>query len=107
MFKSLFSTLRTLCLIGLPLVFGTAVYAEQDTREAELAAADSRLNAVYKSLSQSLAPSDRERLRDAQRKWIVFRDADCEWGWVNAQECLITRTDERAPQLEYILMQVK
>ncbi|TGQ03457.1 DUF1311 domain-containing protein, partial [Mesorhizobium sp. M4B.F.Ca.ET.215.01.1.1] len=33
-----------------------------------------KLNAAYKALSGHLAPADQQRLRDAQRAWIPFRD---------------------------------
>ncbi|WP_434721972.1 lysozyme inhibitor LprI family protein [Mesorhizobium sp. RIZ17] len=41
------------------------------------ASADAGLNAVYKALAGRLAPADLERLRDAQRAWIPFRDKEC------------------------------
>ncbi|WP_192256307.1 lysozyme inhibitor LprI family protein [Mesorhizobium silamurunense] len=41
------------------------------------ASADTALNAVYKALAGRLAPADQQRLRDAQRAWIPFRDKEC------------------------------
>ncbi|RUW68199.1 lysozyme inhibitor LprI family protein, partial [Mesorhizobium sp. M1E.F.Ca.ET.063.01.1.1] len=43
----------------------------------DAASADTALNAVYKGLSGRLAPADQQRLRDAQRAWIPFRDKEC------------------------------
>ncbi|MDX8480426.1 lysozyme inhibitor LprI family protein [Mesorhizobium sp. VK24D] len=43
----------------------------------DAASADTVLNAVYKALSGRLAAADLERLRDAQRAWISFRDKEC------------------------------
>lgn len=78
-----------------------------------LADADDALNnqwritvAVYNALSQA----DAERLRNAQRKWIAFRDAQCaaEWPWsigVSLDKmlyvfCLESLTRERTEELK-------
>lgn len=37
---------------------------------------DSRLNEVYSLLMGKLTPPKRELLKDAQRKWLAFRDAE-------------------------------
>ena len=73
--------------------------AAQDTRNAELAFGDKRLNSTYTTLIRQLAPSDQDRLRTAQRAWIQFRNADCAFGWPDPRDCLIQRTDEREKQL--------
>lgn len=39
--------------------------------------ADSTLNKVYQSLMHVLSDADKQRLRDAQRAWISFRDKEC------------------------------
>lgn len=39
--------------------------------------ADKRLNTLYASLAKRLSPEGRARLRDAQRAWLKFRDAEC------------------------------
>jgi uncharacterized protein YecT (DUF1311 family) len=44
---------------------------------AGAASADAALNAVYKALSGRLGAADLERLREAQRAWIPFRDKEC------------------------------
>ena len=40
-------------------------------------AADSTLNRLYQSLMHVLSDADKQRLRDAQRAWISFRDKEC------------------------------
>jgi len=43
----------------------------------EAAQADAALNANYKALSSQLDGANQQRLRDAQRAWIAFRDKEC------------------------------
>lgn len=47
----------------------------------ELARADTRLNERYQQLLRELAPEPNrvEALREAQRAWIRFRDAECDY----------------------------
>jgi uncharacterized protein YecT (DUF1311 family) len=44
---------------------------------AGAAQADKALNDEYLSLENSLSPNGRSRLRDAERAWVRFRDAEC------------------------------
>lgn len=69
---------------------------------------DKRLNANYQAGLKTLDPQQRTALRDVQRLWIQFRDADCalENGLtggtidrVNAQSCLLEATKARADSL--------
>ncbi|ESQ76432.1 lysozyme inhibitor LprI family protein [Asticcacaulis sp. AC402] len=85
------------CIVA-PLT-ATAQRALWDTRDAELAHSNETLNATYQALIRQLSPEDQAALRKAQRAWIAFRDADCEVGWADTRDCLITRTDEREQQL--------
>ena len=39
---------------------------------------DGELNRIWKALMNELAPTPKEQLRLAQRKWIAFRDAELE-----------------------------
>jgi len=39
--------------------------------------ADSQLNAMYKSVRETLDEADAQRLIAAQRSWIRYRDANC------------------------------
>ena len=69
---------------------------------------DTRLNAAYKEL-QALLPDRRKTLlRDAQRLWIKYRDANCEYYYsregslrqIETAECLRAMTATRALELE-------
>jgi uncharacterized protein YecT (DUF1311 family) len=89
------------------------------TAQIELAAADARLNAVYRQLMDSL-PADgdddhpRRTLRAAQRAWIAFRDAECAlvgearggmrmWKSALDTQCQAQLTQARAARLEELL----
>ena len=88
--------------ILLALAFGIMAAApaeSQNTRDAELAAANADLNATYRGLMRRLTPADQTALRNAQRVWITFRDADCRVGWTDKRDCLVARTNERELQL--------
>lgn len=39
--------------------------------------ADTQLNAAYAALRQRLSEDGQRRLRDAERAWISYRDAEC------------------------------
>jgi len=80
-------------------LLGTTATLAQDTRNAELASGNKRLNATYETLIRQLRGPDQAALRTAQREWIKFRDADCAFGWPDPRDCLIQRTDERERQL--------
>ncbi|WPO98252.1 lysozyme inhibitor LprI family protein [Pseudomonas sp. HR96] len=69
---------------------------------------DARLNANYQAAIKTLAPQQRTALRDVQRQWMQFRDADCalEQGVtggtvdrINASMCLLQATQVRADTL--------
>ena len=76
----------------------------------EAARHDVRLNRAYQAaLGRLEVPRQRAALRQAQRAWIAFRDADCDsysdadWGpssGVDENACLLKRTAERADELE-------
>lgn len=63
--------------------------------------ADQELNDEYRLLLQSRYQSERNRVINAQRKWIEFRDADCDLagGWRYRYSCIIERTQERTSHL--------
>ncbi len=71
---------------------------------------DKRLNAIYKVQLDALDKTGRILLRDAQRAWIRFRDAECnrardaERGGTLASvlgsNCMVELTHERIKQLE-------
>jgi uncharacterized protein YecT (DUF1311 family) len=81
--------------------------------------ADQELNIVYQQLLLRMSkpaeqyldyPTLRSKFVDAQRKWIDFRDAECDaWYVVNEagtgrnddlMECLVDRTKNRTQQLK-------
>src|SRR5262249_55786293 len=45
---------------------------------------DKELNRVYSELLTKLKEPDKKRLKEAQRAWIKFRDAEVEWLWSQA-----------------------
>ncbi len=56
-------------------VLGASASAQDP--ESPFAAADARLNAAYGAVRSATEPGASTRLRDAQRAWIVYRDAEC------------------------------
>jgi len=72
----------------------------QDTRNAEMAHYDTRLNEVYKAILSALSPEQQQKLREAQRAWITMRDSDCGWAFVDSRDCKIDRTVVRTKELE-------
>jgi uncharacterized protein YecT (DUF1311 family) len=69
---------------------------------------DRRLSSAYQKLFESLPARRRDRLRNAQRLWIQFRDANCAYfasrsgtiARVEAGQCLLRLTTARAMELE-------
>lgn len=92
-------------LIGFTaLALDHAVVAAPAPQEANAAydAADVRLNAAYKKLSQSLDDPGRKALRVEERQWIIGRDTSCKVsaGTVVKNECTTAQTSFRADELE-------
>lgn len=73
--------------------------AAQDTRDAELAGYDAKLNETYRAIMAELGEDGQDKLRQAQRAWIRMRDFDCEWAFIDARDCLIDRTINRESEL--------
>lgn len=80
--------------------------------QAETQLQDQRLNRVYKQLTTKLQPAPQKSLRDVQRQWIAYRDANCTFhvqasGGTLAQleggMCVLDMTRERAAELERVL----
>jgi uncharacterized protein YecT (DUF1311 family) len=75
-------------------------------------ALDAELNTQYKAqMSWLTTPARKKALQDAQKKWVAFRDADCQYQvgkredggslWPLAQaQCLSERTKVRVEQLK-------
>tara|TARA_B100000929_G_scaffold286196_1_gene270899 strand:- start:507 stop:908 length:402 start_codon:yes stop_codon:yes gene_type:complete len=74
----------------------------------EIAAQDARLNTAYSDARSELSEERREALLAAQRLWISYRDANCNFyattGGTLAQvvgnECFLRETTQRATELE-------
>lgn len=69
---------------------------------------DTRLNQGYKAAMKALDKGQQNQLRDAQRLWIKFRDADCALlgsltggtiDSVNRASCFLDMTKQRADDL--------
>jgi len=78
----------------------------------ELDRQDARLNDAYKKLMSKLSPDRKKALLKAQRAWIKFREANCDYWYdpqggtaarLNASGCLLTTTAARAKELEGML----
>lgn len=75
----------------------------------EMKGQDARLNAAYHALLKGLPPDRQEKVRAAQRKWIEYRQLNCEsrigsdtgsLATVEANECVLRMTVERSAELE-------
>ncbi|MFT0517632.1 lysozyme inhibitor LprI family protein [Pseudomonas faucium] len=80
--------------------------------QAETQLQDGRLNRVYKQLMGRLDSTQQKSLRDVQRQWVGYRDANCRFhvqasGGTLAQleggMCVLDMTRERAAELERVL----
>lgn len=80
-----------------------------DCSGAEYKRQDTRLNAAYKTAMASLEQPQQEKLRDAQRQWVKYRDANCAVYYtltggtidlLNGAGCELDMTRQRADELE-------
>ena len=80
--------------------------------QAETQLQDQRLNRVYKQLMGKLDAGQQKSLRDVQRKWMAYRDGNCQFhvqasGGTMAQleggTCVMDMTRDRAAKLERVL----
>jgi uncharacterized protein YecT (DUF1311 family) len=87
---------------------GGVTSAMEDCISEEFELQDRRLNRSYKALMASI-PERRPELRDAQRKWIAFRDANCGFYYdaeggsaarLVSKACVVILTADRAHELE-------
>jgi|SRR6476620_10363089 len=78
----------------------------------ELDRQDARLNDAYKKLMSKLSPDRKKALLKAQRAWIKFREANCDYWYdpqggtaarLNASGFLLTMTAARAKELRVML----
>lgn len=69
---------------------------------------DKRLNVAYQKALQDAQPAQRDQLRNAQRLWVQYRDANCLYygmgegtiARLDAGECMRSMTEARARELE-------
>lgn len=82
-----------------------------DCITTELHMQDARLNHAYRAAMQALDAAQKSRLRDVQRLWIQYRDANCRLlgrltggsiDQINGATCLLDMSRERADELERI-----
>lgn len=87
---------------------GQTTYGMVTCLSEETAAWDDVLNREYKALSAALDEEQREALRDVQRIWIDFRDADCAFPHIFVRgslarpwgaDCVLQHTARRAVEL--------
>jgi uncharacterized protein YecT (DUF1311 family) len=79
-----------------------------DCIEAKTKVWDERLNKAYKDLPQRLDAGQLGPLKEAQRLWLKFRDANCSFygsqegtiRQIQAAECMRSMTKDRALELE-------
>lgn len=76
---------------------------------AETTRQDARLNRAYKDVMVSLTPERKKQLQEAQRAWIKYRDANCNFyadpnvgtsAALNSNDCFMSSTASRAKELE-------
>ena len=72
---------------------------------------DVRLNENYNKLGSKLSPNRKKVLLEAQRAWIKFRDANCNFYYdpdggssarMAANECVLNATADRAGELKLL-----
>jgi uncharacterized protein YecT (DUF1311 family) len=78
--------------------------------DKDFQAADKKLNKLYTNLMSKYEPKYQALLKDAERKWIAYRDAECafetaqsEGGSINPMEyslCLREKTNARIKELK-------
>lgn len=90
---------------------GGATFAMVDCINAELKVQDARLNSAYKKLGAKLTPERKIQLRDVQRMWIRYRDANCAFhadpeggslARIAGSHCFLQETTLRAQELEQL-----
>jgi uncharacterized protein YecT (DUF1311 family) len=79
--------------------------------DAEAKRQDLRINKAYKIAMDQLSPERKKQLQQAQRAWINYRDANCQFYFdpeggslarVSANDCFMSATATRAKELEVI-----
>ena len=80
--------------------------ATQNCLKRHLDAAQSRLNKIYTNLSDGLEAEQKEELKELQKSWLRYRDAECMWEAersmnaplkrINELSCMARVTEDRA-----------
>lgn len=82
--------------------------AIEDCQKAELAEAEARLKVAYARARAALPPDQQAKLLEAERRWVAFRQADCEAYYgqqtgtiagIEAGECMIQHAKDRVRDL--------
>lgn len=93
---------------------GSSTYEIVECQKAELAQLDKRLNVAYqRALKEAQSDKQRDQLRKAQRLWIQYRDANCEYyelyegtiARIYGGVCMLDLTRTRAEELERAIEQ--
>ena len=82
--------------------------AMADCTSAEIEVQDAKLNAAYQQAMRGLEEAPRQKLREAQRAWIKFRDTKCAseansggtMDILNSGGCILDATVRRTIELE-------
>ncbi|HEY8036526.1 MAG TPA: lysozyme inhibitor LprI family protein [Methylobacter sp.] len=81
---------------------------------AETERQDVRLNKAYEDIMVGLSSERKKQLQEAQRLWLKYRKANCDFYYdpdggtiarVNANQCFMSATAERAKELEGLKQQ--
>lgn len=113
--------MRRIFLTACLVILASAAHAEDCDRSddsqqmmnicanEDFSAADAKLNATYQNLISASDANTGQLLQSAQRAWIVFRDAECEYTTAGSEdgsihpmevsECLTRLTNDRIAQL--------
>jgi uncharacterized protein YecT (DUF1311 family) len=92
---------------GEPGACNGSTYEMVDCLNAQRAHWDKELTIAYQRAMKSATPQARTLLRDAERAWIKYRDANCAYyaagegtiARINAAACLRDMTQKRAQEL--------
>lgn len=85
------------------LISSSVMFAEniRNLRPYEFQKEDRKLNITYKKIMRKLDSTRQDRLKNAQRVWIAFRDMDCKWAFKGSPLiCITNRTKSRTRELE-------
>jgi uncharacterized protein YecT (DUF1311 family) len=86
-----------------------STYEMVECLKAKTATLDARLNKAYQqALKQASSRQQASKLRAAQRLWLQFREANCQYydagegtiARIDAGECMRSMTEARAKELE-------